>query len=56
MPVTCGASPASRWGETFAITFATELTGFDVDNVVVKILLVFRFMGNMPLALFARFG
>jgi hypothetical protein len=54
--VTGGASHPGRSGETIAVTFLTELTGFDVDDVAVKILLMFGFVGNMALALFAGVG
>jgi hypothetical protein len=56
MPVTCGALHAGDRAETFAVTFPAKLTGFDVDNVTVKILLMFGFVGNMAFALFARVG
>jgi hypothetical protein len=56
MAVTCGALHARDRVETIAVTFPAKLTGFDVDNVTIKILLVFGFVGNMAFALFARVG
>jgi hypothetical protein len=56
MSVTGGALHPGRSGETIAVAFSTELTCFDVDNVAVKILLMFGFVGNMALALFAGVG
>jgi hypothetical protein len=52
--VTGHASHTTRRGETIAVTFPAELAGFDVDNVAVKILLVFCFVENVAFALLAR--
>jgi hypothetical protein len=56
MSVACGTPRASRWDETGTFTFPAKLTRFGVNDVPVKILLVFGLVRNMAFALFTRVG